>query len=86
MRCRADMEVIVGTRYLQLIEEDLRHVVVVVLPRVYDDFLYAVRKMVFDGAAQCGSLDDLGPCPYDGDEFHGCLVFQKVISPWSRKL
>ena len=64
------MEVVVGVRDAQLVEEHLRHVVVVVLSRVDDDLLDAVRVVFSDGAAQCGCLDDLGPCPDDGDEFH----------------
>ena len=65
------MQIIIGTWDLELVEKHLRHVVVVVLPRVDDDFLYLVFVMVPDGAAQCSGLDDLGTRPDDGDEFHG---------------
>ena len=65
------MKVVVGTRDLQLVEEDLRHVVVIVLPCVDDDFLYLVGVMFPDGATQRSGLDDLGSGPDDGDKFHG---------------
>ena len=65
------MKVVVGTRDLQLVEKDLRHVVVIVLPCVDDDFLYLVGVMVLDSATQRSGLDDLGSGPDDGDKFHG---------------
>ena len=67
------MEVIIGARDAKFVEEDLRHIVVVVLPRVDDDFLYLVGVVCLDGATQSGGLDDLGSCPDDGDDFHGCF-------------
>ena len=81
VRSRADMQVVVGTRYLQFVKEDLRHVVIVVLSRMDDYFLYFVSIVVADGTAKCGGFDDLGTRPDDGDKFHGRFGFHKVISP-----
>ena len=75
------MEVVVGTRDMQFVEEDLRHVVVIVLSGVDDDFLDLVCIMVADGAAQCSSFDDLGTCPDDGEEFHGRFGFSEGHVP-----
>ena len=79
MRGRTYMQVVVGMRDAQLVEKHLRHVFVLVLTGVDDDFRNPVSKTILDGAAQCSGLNDLGACPYDGDYLHNSMIL-----PFSR--
>src|SRR5207249_12079477 len=66
MRSRADAEVHVGLRQLESVKESARHLVVVVLPSVHQDFLVALAQF----PAHSGNLDELRPRPDDGYDFH----------------
>ena len=70
MGAGADPEVEVGLGDAQLVEEDLRHVGVVVLAGVEDGLLDLRREKVAHRTADGGGFDDLGACPDDGEYLH----------------
>jgi hypothetical protein len=63
----ADAEVVVGLRYGELLEEDLRHAVVIVLAGVDEDLLVNLAELPRDRSA----LDELRPGADDRDNLHG---------------
>src|SRR5262249_35121937 len=48
------------------VEKDARHAIVVMLPRVHENFCVAHAQL----AAYCRCLNELGSCPDDGDNLH----------------
>ena len=62
----ADPEVIVGHWEGELLEEDVRHPRVVVLPSVDEDLFVVLAELV----TQRARLDELGPRAEDGGELH----------------
>ena len=70
MRARTDSQVDVRLGYAELTEEDLRHVVVVVLAGVDEHLLVAPP----DGAADRSRLDELRTCADDGYDLHATPI------------
>ena len=73
------MQVVIRMWDAEFVEEYLRHVVVVVLSRVDDDFLDLPSILLFDGAAQCCGFDDLRPGSDDGDDFHSVVCLRVIV-------
>jgi hypothetical protein len=71
MRSRADFQVILGFRDAELDEEQLRHLAVVMLAGVDDAMLdhrwSSLLIVGFNGTAERGQLNELGPRAYDAD-------------------
>ena len=63
-----DAELIPGFGNAELLEEDIGHVLVIVLASVDEDFLAAGH--LAQQARDDGRLDELGACADDGDDFH----------------
>ena len=70
MGAGADTEVEVGLGNAEFVEEDLRHVGIVMLSGVEDFFFNLGGENVFHRTADGCGLDDLGTCPDDGKYFH----------------
>ena len=64
-------EVVVGCGNAQFLEKYFRHVGIVVLPRMHNNFGDLARKMLRNGAANGCCFDDLWSCPDNGYDFHG---------------
>src|SRR5439155_2034049 len=67
MTAGSDSEVVVRPRHVQDVEEDVGHVLVVVLPGVDQNFL----MMLSDLPAHRRGLDELRACADDARDLHG---------------
>jgi len=63
-----DIELMVRSGNVQLLEEHLRHVGVEMLAGVYEDLHNALRRL--DGAGDHAGLDELWASADDGEDFH----------------
>ena len=69
----ARIEVEVRTRYAHFVEEDGRHIGVVMLPCMQYLLFYPVRETVIYSPRQCCCLDYLRTCPDDSEYLHFIL-------------
>ena len=66
MRTGADTQIHIGRRYLQSFEEDVGHLVVIMLACMHQEFV--VPRSQFP--TYRSRLDELRPGSHDGDNFH----------------
>src|SRR5690242_11747652 len=69
MRSRSDLQVVFGSRDPHLLKEHLRHIPIVVLTSMDDDF--AQSSLRFQRARNGRRLDELWPCTKYAQYFHG---------------
>ena len=63
-----NFEVVLWARNIELVEEDLRHVLIVVLTRMNQDFVDLFRVIIANDTRNGGGLNELRARPDNGDD------------------